>query len=69
MKVLWASATTDSTAVRGAVASGVRETGAAKARVSGRRVMARAVRDVAQDGWVRVTCGADAFWVPGFASA
>ncbi|MEI6171713.1 MAG: hypothetical protein WCQ45_04450 [bacterium] len=69
MKVFWASATTDPTAARGAVASGVREVGAAEAQDGGSCVMNRAAGDVARDGWVCVACGVDAFWTPGFASA
>ncbi len=69
MKVLWASATTDPTAARGAVASGVREAGAAEAQVGGSCVMNRAVGDVARECLVCAACGVDAFWAPGFASA
>jgi len=69
MKVLWASATTDPTAVRGAVVSGVREAGIAEAQVGGACAMNRAAGDVTRDGWVCVTCDVDAFWLRRFASA
>jgi len=69
MKAFWASATTDPTAARGAVASGVREAGVAEAQVGGSCVMNRVVGDVARDGWVCVACGVDVLWAPGFAFA